>query len=348
MLRVVTDLRPRSRPVRLDQQGIARMRNTAIFSELSNKDLRIIADHSVLLTYHTNEGIFDIGMECNAMYMIHRGEVAIQKGDEAGVRSDLAHFVAGEPFADTELFQRRRHSAAAIACKDNTRLLRFPASDEAAVDIIEHHPDILARIMRRLVVLLAGRIRSTNRLISENSRWIQELRRQVLVDKLTGLYNNRYLKEDYRRLFNNRQRPVCMLMVKPDNFKQINDNYGHEVGDSVLRLFAETFRRTVASDKERIAMRYRSNEFTVILAGADSAVGEQVASELHAAIAAVDISHLIKDTEVTVPFSIGVAAFPKDANNGDRLVTLANRTLYEARDAGGNRILVAHRKQRAQ
>jgi diguanylate cyclase (GGDEF)-like protein len=193
-----------------------------------------------------------------------------------------------------------------------------------------------------LIAFLAGRIRSTNQLLSRNSAWIRELRRQVYSDKLTGLYNTSYLKDTLKTFPPADQPTSAILMMKPDRFKDINDTYGHEVGDRTIRLLARTFQEQV--EPIGSAVRYRGNELAAVLPGVDRAGCHSLAAALREAVAEIDISDMTGGEPVEISTSMGIAVAPEDATEaasagspGERLLQCAYERLMRARNDGGGR-----------
>ena len=260
----------------------------------------------------------------------------IQKENPAGEIYDFARFVTGEAFGEIELFRTQTSRFRAVAYS-NCKLLQFPKSNLSVVDVEQRNPYLFSKILHELIAVVAGRIRSTNKLISDNSRWVQELRRQIFKDKITGLYNASYLSDnEYKHIFGDKA--VAMLMIKPDNFKMINDTYGHEAGDNSLRLFAATLLGLV--EEPAIALRYRGNEFAVIVPGSNKQTIAPVARRIFDTMCAIDISNFIDGRKMEIPFSLGIAVWPEDTTIPEELPTIANETLYRARNAGGKRIVV--------
>ena len=316
------------------KQLIHLLQQTTLFADFSDENLDIIVHFSEFVTCKQNEQIFNIGQEHQGMFVIQDGEVLVQKRGDNGKLNDVARFITGETFGETGLFRSSVLNVQAVAVQ-NCRLLQFPARKVSLSQIQQGYPMLFTNILHRLIAIVAGRIRSTNRLISENHRWVHQLRRQIFTDKLTGLFNNSYLQDDeYKTLFKGSL--VTILMVKPDNFKHINDTYGHDVGDNSLRLFAGTLRSMLADNM--VAIRYRGNEFAVVVPGMDTTTVMPFAKRLFKTMCAIDISKFIDGKTLDVPFSIGIAEYPHDAQSMEELAMRSNEILYVARDAGGRRI----------
>jgi diguanylate cyclase (GGDEF)-like protein len=168
---------------------------------------------------------------------------------------------------------------------------------------------------------------------------------QVLLastDALTGLYNRRFLADTLQREIHRSRRhgiPFALLFLDIDDFKKINDGYGHQIGDAVLRNFASYLRGFLRS--EDIVGRYGGEEFLVVMPQTDiegaRILGERLLDRL-----ATRTLH----PEVTVTFSGGISTFPNHAETVERLVESADRALYSAKMNGKRQIRVASPEKR--
>jgi len=167
------------------------------------------------------------------------------------------------------------------------------------------------------------------------------LQEQSLRDPLTGLYNRRMLDDalprELRRSARSQQ-PVALLLFDLDHFKQLNDEFGHDAGDAVLRRTAELLQERFRS--EDICCRFGGEEFAVVLPGTGVGEAGQRAEELRRAMAAEPLVH--QGTALgSVTLSLGIAVAPDDAQDAERLIQSADEALYAAKDAGRNRVTLA-------
>jgi diguanylate cyclase (GGDEF)-like protein len=175
-------------------------------------------------------------------------------------------------------------------------------------------------------------------------REIQELqvrlREQALHDPLTGLYNRQSLNELVNReirLAERRRYPISMVMCDLDHFKAINDNYGHLVGDEVLRVVSELVKRSYrASD---IYFRYGGEEFLIVLPGMTDVAAVERTEQLRFAVRETPV--VIGSAAVNITASFGVATFPQHGMTCDALIAAADRAMYAAKNAGRNRVISA-------
>jgi len=314
------------------------LRRAGIFSTLGPQELAVIEMYSEFRDFPAGTVIFEPGSVGDELYIVADGEVVIRRPLEDGDQLDLARYIVGDSFGEMDLLYDAPRNAAAVVENDTT-LLVFPRKGEPFQSILTEHPVMFAQILHKFMAIVAGRIRSTNKLISENTPWIQELRKQVLGDKLTGLYNATYLKEEFSRILSSCRTKTALMMVKPDNFKHINDTYGHEAGDEALKLISLTLRGAIRT--EDVALRYRGNELAVIMPETDMEAARPIAEAVRVAMREVDLSPLVGEPEGTLPLTASVALgiYPDDGGDNSSLTERVHELLYQARDAGGDRVV---------
>ncbi|TAN63963.1 diguanylate cyclase [bacterium] len=172
----------------------------------------------------------------------------------------------------------------------------------------------------------------------------ERLREMAIKDYLTALYNHNFfytrLEEEFERAVRY-ELPLALIMMDIDDFKRINDTYGHRVGDNVLKDMAAMIK--MAGRKTDIVARYGGEEFAVILPHTAIEGGSEEAERLRSLIEGHTYAGLLKD-KITV--SLGVAAYPAPGimNAGD-LVTRADNALYSAKRAGKNLVVVCDGKE---
>ncbi|MBI4694429.1 MAG: diguanylate cyclase [Gammaproteobacteria bacterium] len=169
----------------------------------------------------------------------------------------------------------------------------------------------------------------------------RELKRLAVCDSLTGLENHgQFFTLLARELERGKRfrRPVSLLMLDIDEFKAVNDTYGHQAGDSVLARLATQIHSSLRSVDS--ACRYGGEEFSVILPETDVYGASEIAERLRAAIAATRFE-APDGLALPVTVSIGVATWPTHADGIDRLVSAADAALYRAKRGGRNRVVAA-------
>jgi diguanylate cyclase (GGDEF)-like protein len=200
----------------------------------------------------------------------------------------------------------------------------------------------MARCLNRLVdfrvslldLLLEKKDTILNPKVIEIKLYLEQERKAV-IDYLTGLYNKRYFDEALVREANQAKRynrSLSILLIDIDNFKNVNDTFGHAIGDEVLKTLAHIIRSNTR--KEDTICRTGGEEFTLLLPDTppDGAwkVGEKIRLEFHK-------ENL--DGE-NLSFSGGVSSFPLDSSIKEEVVYLADKAMYYAKYLGKNRITI--------
>ncbi len=327
--------RPPARVAPKDASKAELLGKAALFAQLSPDELAMIARYSGYRTCAAGDVIFKEGSHREELYLIREGTVAIRRREEGDGEQDIARFVDGEVFGEMDLLDQAPRTASAVA-EGPATLLVFPDA-VAFSDLLSRHPDVFARVLRKLLGEIARRIRAIDRLISEKTPWIEDLKRQLHRDRLTGLYNRAFLEEELPRIVAEHPR-TSLLVVKPDNFKTINDTFGHEVGDKTLVLLAEAVKSHLRGGD--LGARYRGDEYCVILPGQGAREAAAAAESLRAAVRAVDVKQVTGSETLVLTGSVGASSHPSPAADAKTLVTRAFERLWAARSAGGDRVLV--------
>jgi diguanylate cyclase (GGDEF)-like protein len=174
----------------------------------------------------------------------------------------------------------------------------------------------------------------------ENVRLHRLVERQASTDGLTDLANRRHFEEALAGEISRAERfggTLALVLADLDDFKQVNDRYGHQAGDDVLRAFADVLRDTVRDID--LAARYGGEEFAVLLPQTDLEGAERLAERLREAMAARRLT-LHPGLSFSVTSSFGVASFP-EAPTPAALFAASDEALYRAKSAGKNCVVCA-------
>jgi two-component system cell cycle response regulator len=162
----------------------------------------------------------------------------------------------------------------------------------------------------------------------------------AVTDQLTGLHNRRYMTGQLNALVNRAVRgggPVSALMIDIDHFKKINDNFGHPVGDEVLREFAVRLASNVRAVD--LPCRYGGEEFTVIMPDTKLEDAQRIAERIRLHVAGSPFRVAGGAETLTVTISIGVAATSGEDDTPDALLKRADEAVYEAKTGGRNKVV---------
>ncbi len=308
-----------------------------IFRELDPEEQHALAEYAEVQLMHADQEIFREGDPAEMFHIVADGDVLIRRREDETRSRDVARFIAGESFGEMDVLRRSPRSADAVAAVPG-KLIVIPGNSASFADILHDNPRVFAGILHKLIAFVAGRIRETNHLLGENSTLITEIRRQVYTDKLTGLYNTAFLKDSLATFpppANPAQPTSAILFFKPDRFKEINDTWGHDVGDAAIQQLAGLFREIVSPVGS--AIRYRGNELVALLPGFGPRRTTTLAGKLLEGVRRIDLSSLTGGTPVPLTAS---AAFAVSTPGlvGDALLQCAYRRIMQARGGPGNTV----------
>lgn len=180
---------------------------------------------------------------------------------------------------------------------------------------------------RKQPVLIIGKLVD----VSNRKKQIEELQRESRIDGLTGLYN----KETEEKLVKgvlSMSKAGYLLMIDVDNFKALNDRFGHHIGDSILKRLGKVLRDTF-SGFDAIAGRVGGDEFLIYVAGIGK---DEVAEKAEHILSAASDFCIDQKNTVHISTSIGIAAYPADGISYDFLYVAADTAMYQAKRAGKN------------
>ena len=245
-----------------------------------------------------------------------------------------------EPVPAAESGQRHAVEATvdgtyAIAVPMLARLGSAASTQYVGVISIARRERAFAREEEELVEYLAGQA-----VVSiENADLHDTVQRQAVTDELTGLSNVRELHTVLDREIERSRRfqsPLGLVMLDIDDFKQVNDTYGHQQGDEVLAAVASVL-RDHSRDIDEPA-RYGGEELAVVLPQTDAKGAAQLAERIREAVERMPVAPVSGNDRLSITASFGVASIPDSAADKESLIAAADAALYRAKRAGKNRV----------
>jgi two-component system cell cycle response regulator len=214
--------------------------------------------------------------------------------------------------------------------KQKIKLLEHGASDYITKPF--DASELLARVKVQL------KIKSLQDNLKEQNHKLEELSN---TDPLTQLANRRFLMQFLEREFPRSERghhQLSLVMADIDHFKKINDTYGHQQGDLVLKAVAGTFLKELR--EYDLAARFGGEEFALVLPETDLKDATRVATRIREVIAAMSFEEPLQELKMTI--SLGVVTCPtKEVTNINDLIRIADDALYTAKREGRNRVIIA-------
>ena len=269
------------------------------------------------------------GAKNEHVFIVLSGSLNIHVGSpEAPV---LATMDVGACVGEMSIIEDRDPSAFVIAAEDSHLLLIHQS-------VLWEMVDASHEFAKNLLVVLSERVRSHNRFIADSYGELQKFERHATTDALTSLANRHAMQETFPTEIERcqeKQRPVAMMMIDVDNFKQFNDMFGHIAGDRALAAVAKILRSQFRPRDHLV--RYGGDEFAVLLPGATRdqaiAVGERVRMAVSGSTGDGSDSLI----QIPLKISMGVAELSPQGSLDD-LTRAADAALYRAKHAGRDRV----------
>lgn len=172
----------------------------------------------------------------------------------------------------------------------------------------------------------------------ENARLYKKFEYSANYDTLTNIFNRREALKRINELFRkNKTDNICAIMIDADNFKEINDTYGHQVGDKVLVEIASVIKKSIKS--KDIVGRYGGEEFIVAFNSENDLYSIKIAEKIRMAIDKIRIKSEAKD-DIKVTVSIGMVNNRSDVRTVEQIINLADKALYKAKNTGKNKVVI--------
>ncbi len=175
--------------------------------------------------------------------------------------------------------------------------------------------------------------------VIESRKLMELLKEQSIVDQLTGMYNRRFLDESSENIIagiNRRGTNLGVLMLDIDHFKEVNDKYGHDNGDVVLKNVSKEIKKSIRSSD--IAVRFGGEEFIALLIDIKEGEGIVIAEKIRKAVESSPLE-IAGGVVLRKTISIGVCEYPIDSDKFWQAVKFADVALYEAKENGRNRVV---------
>jgi diguanylate cyclase (GGDEF)-like protein len=310
-----------------------------IFSLLSPDEAARVAGFLDPVELASGDVLFREGDPGDHLYIIRGGRIRIGIRLPDGSEHSIAELASGDFLGEMSIFD---HAPRSATCRALEAASLLALSREEFSAIIAEHPHIALKLMYRMLNVATQRLRGTGEIASDMVLWGESAQKRAITDELTGAYNRRFLEDSldgYVAEAAEKGRPLSLAMVDLDHFREVNERYGHEKADVVIKAVVGLFRTLLGASA--VVARYGGDEFVLILPGLDARAAAEALGRVCAAIAGFDAFTAADGGVTRVTASMGVAAYPADAADVATLRTTADAALYRAKEEGRNRVVPA-------
>jgi diguanylate cyclase (GGDEF)-like protein len=306
------------------------LKQAPLFNNFSDEELELLKTVAQKITVPENTRfILEDSLE-PCFYLLLAGDLLVTKKGGKNEENVLAEISGIRIIGETGMLTGERRSASVKTIQSST-LLKFDA------DAIKKVPLIYTKILSNVAHELSRKLRETNVKTSVQIERTDVMKKTMTLDALTGAFNRLYLMDLLKSLEQHALRynsSFAILMVDIDDFKKINDCYGHQIGDAALKAFVEVTGSNVR--KPDCVCRYGGEEFLIILH--NSAIKEALVTgeRIREAVSHIAVPHKNGILHFTV--SIGVSTFHAPYDSVEKLISRADEALYLAKEKGKNQV----------
>jgi diguanylate cyclase (GGDEF)-like protein len=318
----------------IEGQNASAILKSVLFTDLMPGETNAIVNRTEILTIRKNGLLFSPGEKAEHLYLLIRGTIRVFKQNESGRNDEIAHFAPGDIIGDFDFARGADYDAYAEAEEDSS-LLMFPGFGRSMEKFALEEPHIMSRVLLNSAAMVTERIKSTRKVIIEKAYWVQGLHRRIHEDPTTGLWKQTFLTEEINQIL---ERPMALVMLKPDRFKVLVDSRGHDAGDDAMIKIAAILKGITHKLDRGWAIRFRSNETGILINKCDSAQAKSLALSLSEAVAAIPPVPLDKE-QFSFSGSIAWGTWPVDDKSWDSLLTGTYQLLMDTWKDGGNKIV---------
>jgi diguanylate cyclase (GGDEF)-like protein len=267
-----------------------------------------------------------------SLFLVARGRLLVYLEDPSG-----KHYLAleaGDCVGEMSFIDGRPASAHVLASTDS-RVLEL--GSQQVWSLI----DGTREFARNLLLVLASRVRNDNAHLQRSFHLQREYEQAAKTDLLTGVHNRRWMDEMFPRQITRSEHAghaLALVMADIDQFKRLNDTYGHATGDVVLKAVARRMSDTLRPTD--FLVRYGGEEFVALLPGATAETARTAAERVRRAVEQAEYLSTDSETALRVTISLGVAVLRGD-DTLERLIERADIALYRAKAGGRNCVVVA-------
>lgn len=308
--------------------------NLHLFRNVNDVD-GLLADCPVVRVA-AGQSVLDANNRGGCLYIVLRGALNVEPMATQGGGADgtATKVLPGECVGELSVLDEESNSST-ITAVQQTDLLVIEA--DRLWKLIDESNDVARNLLR----LLSFRVRTANAQLRRRQKVGEFYRQLSMLDGLTGLHNRAWLDENLSPLIADAHatsKPLSIVMIDLDHFKQFNDTYGHLAGDEALKMASRVLNGALRPTD--FAVRYGGEELLVILPGSSQTAGVMVAQRLCMRLQQAVVFADMRKPLPHITASFGVAGL-MPAQDANSLISAADAALYHAKESGRNRVSAA-------
>lgn len=311
------------------------LRDVEIFRDLNRDELKSVSEILSRTSFERGETVFTEGEPGLDLYIVESGLMEATVITDDGGDFAVARFRPGDFFGEMSIFEDAPRSA---TCRTREPSTVLSLSKSEFFTLVDRSPGTAIKIMDAMLRGITARLQTTSSLVAQMVQWGENARRRVSMDAATGFFNRGFLDSALPGLYSRTVslgRPLSLIMLDLDHFREINEAHGHSAGDAVIEAVTPLLSEVYSRD-EAVLARYGGDEFAFVLPNTTSDEALELAERARRLVAEHSIQ-LPKGKRLAVTISQGIAVYPDHASSLEELGRRADEALYAAKEGGRNR-----------
>ncbi len=307
-----------------------------IFSSLNDEEFARIEKFFALRSYRQNEKIVAHNEIKKWLFIVISGNIVSSLELPEGMERNHGKYSTGDFFGVISIFGNKPPVADYIAAEKSELLV---IQEKSLIELVENESAIAVKMISRLLNKTIGQLRDSSKFLADVVQWGEQASRRGITDELTGIYNREFLEDALQNFFNiskNNNKPLSLLMLDIDNYREINEALGHEMGNKIILELVILVRNIIS--KHGIIARYGGDEFSILLPEADLSKAIAIGEEIRKEVEAYDFSKYFSEEAFNPTISIGISSYPETATDLITFKKKADSSLYRAKEIGKNKV----------
>ncbi|TAL33193.1 MAG: GGDEF domain-containing protein [Spirochaetes bacterium] len=308
-----------------------------VFSGLTDAELKTLGSYFTARTCEKGEIVLSRNEMNEDLLIVAHGKIISTAALPGSMERKRHEYRPGDFFGEISLFGKKP-ALSAYQAAEKSVLLTVPESELRA--FIEEHHEAGVRFISSLLSLTVRHLRDSSNFLADIVQWGEEASRRVITDELTGVYNREFLDDAMESFFSisvNNGKPLALLMIDIDHFREINEGLGLDTGNAVLLEIVLIIKGVIQD--HGILARYGGDEFSVLLPEANLDRAHAIAEKIRAGVEGHDFSKQLAGGSAALSASIGISAYPETASEFEHFKEKADVSLYRAKELGRNRVV---------
>jgi diguanylate cyclase (GGDEF)-like protein len=312
------------------------LKNLPVFKSFNNDEISAIEKYFSYKNYRKDEIIAAEADNRRELLIVLNGKIISTLNLPGNITRKRDEYESGSFFGEMSLFGYKVSFDTYYAAEESSLAV---ISERNMLEFIENEPDIAIKFISLLLSMTINQLRNSSKFLADIVQWGENASRRVITDELTGLYNRAFLDDALENFFyisKSNNKPLSFLMLDLDNFRNINENFGHETGNKILFELVNLIKNKIS--RHGIIGRYGGDEYSILLPETNLKSALKIAEQIRSDVEAYDFSKHLNGKKNTLTISIGISSFPDTATELAAFKEKADSSLYQAKKTGRNKV----------